>query len=93
MWRRTSAIHKFKEGTDNKVIMLSLKNAASGTNLTNATHIIFVEPINSSKEEINAIESQAIARACRIGQQEKVTVIRILIKDTIEEKIYKENYI
>jgi len=92
LWKRNSAINKFTNTLENKVIMLSLKNAASGTNLINATHIFFVEPINSAKEEIKTIESQAIARACRIGQKEKVTIIRILIKDTIEEEIYNRNY-
>ena len=72
--------------------MLSLKNAASGTNLTEATHIFFVEPINSNRNESIAIENQAIARACRIGQQHKIKLIRILIKDTIEEDIYKAYY-
>ena len=72
--------------------MLSLKNAASGTNLTEATHIFFVEPINSSKEESKAIESQAIARACRVGQKQKVILIRILIENSIEETIYRKNY-
>jgi SNF2 family DNA or RNA helicase len=92
VWKRTSAINNFTNGPE-KVIMLSLKNAASGTNLSNATHIFFVEPINASKEEINTIESQAIARACRIGQKEKVSIIRFLIEDTIEEEIYKNNYV
>ena len=97
VWSRNSAINKFKagknlEGDDNKVIMLSLKNAASGTNLTEATHIIFIEPINASSEEIRAIEGQAICRACRIGQKNKVSVIRILIEGTIEEEIYKKSY-
>jgi len=97
VWSRTSAIDKFKNGKtlsgeDNKVIMLSLKNSASGTNLTEATHIFFVEPINSSKEQINVIEGQAIGRACRIGQKQKVQLYRILIKDTIEEEIYNKNY-
>ena len=92
LWKRNSAINKFTSGTENKVIMLSLKNAASGTNLTNATHIFFVEPINATREEIKSIESQAIARACRIGQKEKISIIRILIKDTIEEEIYNKNY-
>jgi SNF2 family DNA or RNA helicase len=97
VWSRNSAIHKFKagknnEGNDNKVIMLSLKNAASGTNLTEATHIFFVEPINASKEESRAIESQAIARACRIGQKQKITLMRVLIEKTIEEDIYRKNY-
>ena len=97
VWSRNSAIKKFKtgvnaDGDDNKVIMLSLKNSASGTTLVCCTHIIFIEPINASMEEVKAIESQAIARAVRIGQTKNVMVIRILIEKTIEEKIYKSSY-
>jgi len=97
VWSRNSAINKFKagktnDGNDNKVIMLSLKNAASGTNLTEATHIFFVEPINASKEETRAIEGQAIARACRVGQKQKIMLMRVLIEKTIEEDIYRKNY-
>ena len=72
--------------------MLSLKNAASGTNLTEATHILFIEPINATSEECKAIEGQAIGRACRVGQKNKIMVMRILIENTIEEEIYKNNY-
>lgn len=94
---RNAAISKFKagknkKGDDNKVIMLCLKNAASGTNLIEATHILFVEPINAPQKEIQIIEHQAIARACRIGQKNPVMVIRILIENTIEEDIYRRNY-
>ena len=97
VWSRNSAISKFKagknnEGIDNKVIMLSLKNAASGTNLTEATHIFFIEPINTSREESLMIECQAIARACRIGQKNKIMLLRILIENSIEEEIYRKNY-
>jgi SNF2 family DNA or RNA helicase len=97
VWSRNSAISKFKagknnEGIDNKVIMLSLKNAASGTNLTEATHIFFIEPINTSREESLMIECQAIARACRIGQKRKIMLLRILIENSIEEEIYRRNY-
>jgi SNF2 family DNA or RNA helicase len=97
VYSRNAAIRKFKAGKNNdgaesKVIMLSLKNAASGTTLTEATHIFFVEPINASREESKAIEGQAIARACRIGQKRKVVVIRIIIEETIEEEIYKKYY-
>jgi SNF2 family DNA or RNA helicase len=97
VWSRNSAIRKFKagksnDGNDNKVIMLSLKNAASGTNLTEATHIFFVEPINASREESRAIEGQAIARACRVGQKQKIMLMRVLIEKTIEEEIYRKNY-
>jgi len=91
---KNAAISKFKNKNSNetKVIMLSLKNAASGTNLTEATHIFFIEPIKAPHNECKSIESQAIARACRLGQKEKVKVIRILVKNSIEEDIYNNNY-
>ena len=97
VWSRNSAINKFRNGKtlsgeDNKVIMLSLKNSASGTNLTEASHIFFVEPINACSDEVRAIESQAIGRACRLGQKRKVELYRILVKDTIEEEIYNSIY-
>jgi SWI/SNF-related matrix-associated actin-dependent regulator of chromatin subfamily A3 len=97
VWARNSAINKFKNGKtlsgeDNKVIMASLKNSASGTNLTETTHIFFVEPINSCKDEIKAIEGQAIGRACRLGQKQKVKIFRVLVKDTIEEEIFNKLY-
>lgn len=97
VWSRNAAIRKFKnginnDGDDNKVIMLSLRNAASGTNLTEATHIFFIEPINTNKEECQTIENQAIARACRIGQNHKIIVTRILLENTIEEDIYRKSY-
>lgn len=95
---RNSAIAKFKNGKtlsgeENKVIMLSLKNSASGTNLTEATHIFFVEPIHATHDEAKAIESQAIGRACRIGQKHKVQLYRILVKNTVEEEIYNDIYV
>ena len=94
VWSRNSAINKFKtDGSDSKVILLSLKNAASGTNLTHVSHIFFIEPINDKKEICKAIEGQAIARVCRIGQQQKVKLFRLLVKDTIEEEIYNNLYV
>jgi len=92
VYQRNNAIDSFKEGInkskkETKVIMLSLENAASGTNLTEATHVIFTDPIDGSKEEIVSIENQAIGRACRIGQKNQVKVIKMITKDTIEEEI------
>ena len=66
---------------------LSTENAASGTNLTEATHIIFMDPIKGCKEEVLSIENQAIGRAVRIGQENQVIVYKLIIKNTIEEKI------
>jgi DNA repair protein RAD5 len=97
VYQRNNAIDNFRGINDKKknnniqVIMLSLENAASGTNLTEATHIIFTDPIIGTIEEKSAIENQAIGRACRIGQDKQVKVIKLIIKDTIEEKIFNNN--
>ena len=94
VYKRNKAINKFKMGgEDNGVILLSLEKSASGTNLTEATHIIIVEPIDASKEEIKSKEGQAIGRAVRLGQKQEIKVIRILCKNTIEEEIYKDKYL
>ena len=77
---------KKKSGTT-KVIMLSTENAASGTNLTEATHIIFMDPIKGCKKEVENIENQAIGRAVRIGQENQVIVHKLIIRNTIEQDI------
>lgn len=97
-YMKNAQVKYFKRGYDmdkniNQIIMLSLKNSASGTNLTEATHIMFVEPINEKREVIKAIENQAIGRACRLGQKKKVNIIRVLTKKTIEEEIYNKYYV
>jgi|SaaInlStandDraft_5_1057022.scaffolds.fasta_scaffold00852_4 SNF2 family DNA or RNA helicase len=96
IYQRNNAICKFKTGktsrgkkAESNVIMLSLEHSASGTNLTEASHIIFIEPINKSHNERMAIEGQAIGRVCRIGKNSKVKILRIITENTIEEDIYK----
>jgi SNF2 family DNA or RNA helicase len=37
------------------------------------------------------MEGQAIGRAHRTGQTKQVSVVRFIIKDTVEEEIYNEN--
>jgi SNF2 family DNA or RNA helicase len=90
---RNKAITAFK-GKDSKakVIMLSLDNAASGTNLTEASHIFLMDPVSGTKEEALATERQAIGRAHRLGQNSQVTVVRMIIKDTVEHDLYLRNF-
>ena len=45
-----------------KVILLSLENAASGTNLTAASHVCLIDRVASSATEAYASERQAIGR-------------------------------
>lgn len=91
--QRNSAIETFrgynKAKKDVNVIMLSTEHAASGTNLTEATHVILIDPMMGSKSEVKAIENQAIGRAVRLGQKNQVRVIRLIVKNTVEEEIYK----
>lgn len=85
------AIREFSSDDSIKVIMLSSKNAASGTNLTKAKRIILLDPVYGSYKFRKATENQAIGRAHRLGQTENIKVLRLIIKDTIENEIYKDN--
>ena len=76
--QRNNAIKKFRENPHYKVLMLSSGNAASGTNLTCANHVVFLEPTDLPTKQ------QAIARSARIGQHRTVHVHDFLINDTIE---------
>jgi DNA repair protein RAD5 len=94
--QRNAAIMAFRKDIKKKqdvtkVIMLSTENAASGTNLTEATHIIFMEPIKGSIEHVKSVEDQAIGRAVRLGQENQVHVYKLIIRNTIEEEIYNSN--
>jgi SNF2 family DNA or RNA helicase len=83
-----------KNGDDNeyKIIMLSTKSTVSGSNLTNAEEVIFLDPIYGDLQYRLNIENQAIGRVRRLGNKFKIIkIIRILIKNTVEEKIYNSN--
>tara|TARA_Y100001960_G_C14723877_1_gene853904 strand:- start:996 stop:1907 length:912 start_codon:yes stop_codon:yes gene_type:complete len=84
-------IMKFKTDPLIKVIMLSSETCASGNNLTEASHIVFVDVLNTNKTRAIAIENQAIGRAVRLGQQKNVIVKRLIMKNTIEEEYYNKN--
>lgn len=84
-------IDKFKTDPSYRIIMLSSERCSSGSNLTEASHIIFADVINGTPEVTKDIESQAIGRAVRIGQKKPVVVKRLIMKDTIEEEFYNKN--
>jgi SNF2 family DNA or RNA helicase len=91
--QRSKAISRFNNDDDTQVIMLSLVNSASGTNLTSASQVILLDSVNGTPEYARDVENQAIARAIRLGQKNKyVKVIRFLIKNTIEEEIYNTQH-
>ena len=80
---REAAVRQFQEQSDCSVFMISLKAGGTGLNLTAANYVLILDPWWNP-----FAESQAIGRSYRMGQEQKVTVIRFLAKDTIEEKIH-----
>ncbi len=92
-WQRDKAIRTFNSDDSIKVIMLSSEKAASGTNLTKASQVILLDPVNGTYEYRKNTEGQAIGRAHRMGQTQEVDVVRFIIKNTIEEEIYSMNAI
>ncbi|XP_027104125.1 uncharacterized protein [Coffea arabica] len=69
-----------------QVLLLLVQHGANGLNLLEAQHVILVEPLLNP-----AAEAQAIGRVHRIGQENKTLVHRFIVKDTVEESIYKLN--
>jgi hypothetical protein len=80
------------ESNEFKIIMLSSESTVSGSNLNNAEEVIFLDPVYGDKQHRLNTEKQAIGRVIRLGNKHKtINIIRILIKDSIEEEIYNSN--
>ena len=71
----------FNQG-ERDAFLISLKAGGVGLNLTGADTVILVDLWWNP-----AVEAQAIGRAHRMGQEQKVEVYRLITKGTIEEKI------
>ncbi|KAL9315887.1 hypothetical protein ACSQ67_016888 [Phaseolus vulgaris] len=69
-----------------QVLLLLIQHGANGLNLLEAQHVVLVEPLLNP-----AAEAQAISRVHRIGQKHKTLIHRFIVKDTVEESLYKLN--
>ena len=81
--KRIELVKQFNEGSV-PVFLISLKAGGVGLNLVGADMVIHYDPWWNV-----AVQNQATDRAHRIGQTKKVTVYKMVVKDTIEEKIIK----
>jgi len=84
----SNSIKKFKEDSNVRVILLSSDSCNSGSNLTEANHIMLLDAVGGNVEHAKAVENQAVGRAMRLGQTRTVNVHRFVIKDSIEEEYY-----
>ena len=80
--KRKKILDQFKLSLDFNVLLISSKCASVGLNLMCANHIIFLDPRYNP-----SLDNQAIGRCLRIGQNKTVYVTRLIIKQTIEQKI------
>jgi SNF2 family DNA or RNA helicase len=78
---RKKRVDAFQAGRGD-VFLISLKAGGLGLNLTAADYVIHMDPWWNP-----AVEDQAADRAHRIGQQRPVTIYRLVVRDTIEDKI------
>ena len=79
---RTTLAKDFNTKDDIKVMLVSLKPGGKGLNLIGADIVIHLDPWWNV-----AAEDQASDRAYRIGQTKKVTIYKLVMKNTIEKKV------
>jgi superfamily II DNA or RNA helicase len=78
---RRDRVARFQRG-EGDVFLLSLKAGGTGLNLTAASYVVHLDPWWNP-----AAEDQASDRAHRLGQTKPVTVYRLILAGTVEEKI------
>jgi len=84
----TKAIQEFASG-DASILLLSAEVKASGANLQVATNVVLLDPAGDSAEHGANLETQAIGRAVRMGQENAVRVVRFCVRDTVEEELFR----
>jgi SNF2 family DNA or RNA helicase len=79
---RGAVVERFQSETSISVFLISLKAGGVGLNLTGADTVIHFDPWWNP-----AVEAQATDRAHRIGQQNIVTSIKLIARETVEERV------
>ena len=79
---RRGQVEMFQGDDDVMIFLISLKAGGLGLNLTKADYVFLLDPWWNP-----AVESQAIDRAHRIGQENVVFTYKFITKNTVEEKI------
>ncbi|MCI0744123.1 MAG: DEAD/DEAH box helicase [Verrucomicrobia subdivision 3 bacterium] len=79
---RGQLVESFQNADGAAIFLISLKAGGFGLNLTAANYVVLFDPWWNP-----AVENQAIDRTHRIGQHRNVIAYRLLVKDSIEEKI------
>lgn len=79
---RSDMVDTFQNDPSDRIMLLSLRAAGTGLNLTAANYVIHYDLWWNP-----AVENQATDRAYRIGQKKNVQVYRFICSNTFEERI------
>ncbi|QDU95682.1 DEAD/DEAH box helicase [Lignipirellula cremea] len=79
---RKEKVDAFQNDPECPLFLISLKAGGHGLNLTAADYVFILDPWWNP-----AVEAQAIDRAHRIGQTQRVFAYRLICRDTVEDKI------
>ncbi|MDT5269905.1 MAG: non-specific serine/threonine protein kinase [Acidobacteriota bacterium] len=79
---RQERVDAFQNDPSLSFFLISLKAGGVGLNLTAADYVIHVDPWWNP-----AVEMQASDRTHRIGQQKPVFIYKLIVRDSVEEKI------
>jgi len=80
--KRMDVVRRFQGDRSIPVFLISLKAGGTGLNLTGADMVIHYDPWWNP-----AVENQATDRAYRIGQQKTVYSLKLITRDSVEEKV------
>lgn len=79
---RFARVENFNNSPEIPLFLLSLKAGGLGLNLTSADTVILCDPWWNP-----TAEAQAMDRSHRIGQTKNVNCMRLIVKDSVEEKV------
>ncbi|GAB1215843.1 hypothetical protein ATERTT37_005040 [Aspergillus terreus] len=79
---REASLNKLRNNSGTRVLLCSLRAGALGLNLTAASRVVILEPFWNP-----FVEEQAIDRVHRLNQTLDVKIYKLIIKDTVEERI------
>merc|ERR1712129_312538 len=86
MSKRKEQLDEFANYPNVDVFVLTVRSGAVGISLTSANHVFMLEP------QFNpALYLQAINRVYRLGQKKKVRIHTMIMRDSIEQRIWNIN--
>jgi SNF2 family DNA or RNA helicase len=81
-YERDQIVHDFEKGPGPRALLLSYQAGGVGLNLQAASTVIIYDRWWNP-----AVEDQAIQRAHRFGRDQPLTVVRLMVEGTVEERI------